>query len=213
MAWRSPRRQDVAPPPVPRDATFASSPSPRALLLDVADVATEERPSLDPATSMRVITSGTRTSIDAAADEAVWSLGSWASPRCWSGSRRPRSDRRAKIRETFRPQDRHVPGGASRVCRHGAARRGRALPAVERRGRLKEDARTRPCTSTPHEAPREPAPRALNADARASSCTAASGVTDEHDAAPLLKHALLLSRLFGAKRELLARLLHAELEV
>ena len=38
------------------------------------------------------------------------------------------------------------------------------------------------------------------------------GVTDEHDAHLLLKHALLLSRLFGCKRGLLARLLHAQLE-
>ena len=37
------------------------------------------------------------------------------------------------------------------------------------------------------------------------------GVTDEHDAHLLLKHALLLSRLFGSKRGLLTRLLHAEL--
>jgi alkylation response protein AidB-like acyl-CoA dehydrogenase len=38
------------------------------------------------------------------------------------------------------------------------------------------------------------------------------GVSDEHDAHLLLKHALLLSRLFGSKRMLLGRLLHARLE-
>jgi len=38
------------------------------------------------------------------------------------------------------------------------------------------------------------------------------GVTDEHDAHLLLKHSLILERLFGSKRALLARLLHAELE-
>ena len=38
------------------------------------------------------------------------------------------------------------------------------------------------------------------------------GVTDEHNAHLLLKHALVLSRLFGSKRELLARLLNAHLE-
>lgn len=38
------------------------------------------------------------------------------------------------------------------------------------------------------------------------------GVTDEHDCHLLLKHALLLSRLFGGKRALLANLLHAKLE-
>jgi alkylation response protein AidB-like acyl-CoA dehydrogenase len=38
------------------------------------------------------------------------------------------------------------------------------------------------------------------------------GVTDEHDCHLLLKHALLLSRLFGGKRALLASLLHAKLE-
>jgi alkylation response protein AidB-like acyl-CoA dehydrogenase len=38
------------------------------------------------------------------------------------------------------------------------------------------------------------------------------GVTDEHDAHLLLKHALLLSRVFGSKRWLLAELLHAKAE-
>ena len=38
------------------------------------------------------------------------------------------------------------------------------------------------------------------------------GVTDEHSAHLLLKHALLLSRLFGTRRSLLGRLLHARLE-
>jgi alkylation response protein AidB-like acyl-CoA dehydrogenase len=38
------------------------------------------------------------------------------------------------------------------------------------------------------------------------------GVTDEHNAHLLLKHTLLLTRLFGAKRPLLGRLLSAQLE-
>jgi alkylation response protein AidB-like acyl-CoA dehydrogenase len=38
------------------------------------------------------------------------------------------------------------------------------------------------------------------------------GVTEEHHAHLLLKHALLLSRLFGGKRSLLSRLIHAELD-
>jgi alkylation response protein AidB-like acyl-CoA dehydrogenase len=38
------------------------------------------------------------------------------------------------------------------------------------------------------------------------------GVTDEHDAHLLMKHAVLLSRLFGSRNALLAGLLHAELE-
>lgn len=38
------------------------------------------------------------------------------------------------------------------------------------------------------------------------------GVTDEHSAHLLLKHALLLSRLFGTRRSLLGRVLHAQLE-
>ena len=36
------------------------------------------------------------------------------------------------------------------------------------------------------------------------------GVTDEHHAHLFLKHALVLAKLFGAKRDLLGRLLHAE---
>jgi alkylation response protein AidB-like acyl-CoA dehydrogenase len=38
------------------------------------------------------------------------------------------------------------------------------------------------------------------------------GVTEEHHAHLLLKHGLVLSRLFGSKRTLLGRLLHAEIE-
>jgi len=38
------------------------------------------------------------------------------------------------------------------------------------------------------------------------------GVTDEHDCHLLLKHAMVLSRVFGSRRDLLARLLHARLE-
>jgi alkylation response protein AidB-like acyl-CoA dehydrogenase len=38
------------------------------------------------------------------------------------------------------------------------------------------------------------------------------GVTDEHHAHLLLKRSLLLGRLFGSKRALLAQLLHAKLE-
>lgn len=38
------------------------------------------------------------------------------------------------------------------------------------------------------------------------------GVTDEHDAHLLMKHAALLSRLFGSRSQLLAGLLHARLE-
>jgi alkylation response protein AidB-like acyl-CoA dehydrogenase len=40
----------------------------------------------------------------------------------------------------------------------------------------------------------------------------AIGVTEEHHAQLLLKHAVLLARLFGSKRSLQARLLHGELE-
>jgi alkylation response protein AidB-like acyl-CoA dehydrogenase len=38
------------------------------------------------------------------------------------------------------------------------------------------------------------------------------GVTDEHDAHLLLKHCMLLTRLFGSKRALLKDLLHAGVE-
>ena len=38
------------------------------------------------------------------------------------------------------------------------------------------------------------------------------GVTDEHHAHLYLKHALVLAKLFGAKRDLLGRLLHAEVD-
>ncbi len=198
-----------------RDATFALVAEPEgALLLDVADVATEERPSLDPATSMRVITSGTPRTVDAAADEAVWSLGQLGVAAMLVGIAEAALDRTvayAKIRETF---GRKI--GTYQAVRHACA--DMALRAEAARcqlwsaaAALKEGREDAPVHL---DAAKHLANRAALANADACiQLHGGIGVTDEHDAHLLLKHALLLSRLFGTKRELLARLLHAELEV
>lgn len=184
-----------------------------ALLLDVTDVATDQRPSLDPATSMRVIVRGTPRTVAAAADEAVWSLGQLGVAAMLVGIAEAALERivaYAKIRETF---GRKI--GTYQAVRHACA--DMALRAEAARCQLwsaaaamkegREDA-------TVHlDAAKHLANRAAVANADACiQLHGGIGVTDEHDAHVLLKHALLLARLFGAKRALLARLLHAELE-
>ena len=197
-----------------RDATLVLVVEPEgALLLDVADVATEERPSLDPATSMRVIVSGTPRTVAAAADEVVWSLGELGVAAQLVGIAEAALDRTvayAKIRETF---GRKI--GTYQAVRHACA--DMALRAEAARCQLWSAAAAlkegREHAPVHLDAAKHLANRAAVANADACiQLHGGIGVTDEHDAHVLLKHALLLSRLFGAKRELLGRLLHAELE-
>lgn len=197
-----------------RDAAFALVVEPEgALLFDLANVVTEDRPSLDPATSMHVIVHGAQRTVAAAAGETVWGLGQLGVAAMLVGIAETALERTvayAKIRETF---GRKI--GTYQAVRHACA--DMALRVEAARCQLWSAAAAmkegRPDAVVHLDAAKHLANRAAAANADACiQLHGGIGVTDEHDAHVLLKHALLLARLFGAKRVLLARLLHAELE-
>ena len=184
-----------------------------ARVLDLTGVATDERPSLDPAITMRVITGGAPRTVETCADDSVWSLGQLGVAAMLTGVAEAALAlivAYAKIRETF---GRKI--GTYQAVRHACA--DMALRAEAARCQLWSAAsalKERRADAAVHlDAAKHVANRAAVANADACiQLHGGIGVTDEHDAHVLLKHALLLARLFGAKRALLARLLHAELE-
>ena len=111
-------------------------------------------------------------------------------------------------------------GGAPPLRRYGRTGRGSAIAAVVCGSSDEGGARRRCGRSRTSSRPTPPLDAAKHLANQAALANADSniqlhggiGVTDEHHAHLLLKHALLLSRLFGGKRSLLTRLLHAELE-
>jgi alkylation response protein AidB-like acyl-CoA dehydrogenase len=171
-----------------------------ARLLDLSQIEMAVRPSLDPATGMRTIVRGSPREVAASSDGDVWRLGQLGVAAMQVGV----SERAleliveyAKVRETF---GRKI--GTYQAVRHPCA--DMALRAEAARCQLWSAAA----------ALRE---RRSNRAAVGNADTdiqlhGAIGVTEEHHAHLLLKHAVLLARLFGSKRSLQARLLHGELE-
>jgi alkylation response protein AidB-like acyl-CoA dehydrogenase len=185
-----------------------------ARLLDVSAIGTTTRPSLDPATGMRTIASGTPPTVAASSNGDVWSLGQLGVAAMLVGvaeSALALIVEYAKVRETF---GRKI--GTYQAVRHACA--DMALRAEAARCQLWSAAaalKERRSDAPAHlDAAKHLANRAavVNADVDIQ-LHGAIGVTEEHHAHLLLKHGLLLARLFGSKRTLLARLLHAELEV
>ena len=185
-----------------------------ARLLDVSAIETSPRPSLDPATGMRTIVRGTPRTIAASSDGDVWSLGQLGVAAMQVGVAETALAlivEYAKVRETF---GRKI--GTYQAVRHACA--DMALRAEAARCQLWSAAaalKERRSDAQAHlDAAQHLANRAavMNADADIQ-LHGGIGVTEEHHAHLLLKHSLLLRRLFGSKRTLLARLLHAELEV
>jgi alkylation response protein AidB-like acyl-CoA dehydrogenase len=185
-----------------------------ARLLDVSGTETAARPSLDPATGMRTIARGTPRTIAVSSDGDVCSLGQLGVAAMQVGVAEAALAlivEYAKVRETF---GRKI--GTYQAVRHVCA--DMALRAEAARCQLWSAAaalKERRSDAQAHlDAAQHLANRAavMNADANIQ-LHGAIGVTEEHHAHVLLKHSLLLSRLFGSKRTLLARLLHAEIEV
>lgn len=183
-------------------------------LLDVSALQTGPRPSLDPATGMRTVVRGTPRAIVTSSDAGVWSLGQLGVAAMQVGVAETALAlivEYAKIRETF---GRKI--GTYQAVRHACADMalrveaarcqlwGAAAAAKEGRS----DARAH-VDAAQHLANRA---AVVNADVNIQ-LHGGIGVTEEHPAHVLLKHGLLLARLFGSKRTLLARLLHAELQV
>jgi alkylation response protein AidB-like acyl-CoA dehydrogenase len=185
-----------------------------ARLLDVSTVETSARPSLDPATGMRAVVGGTPRTVAVSSDGDVWTLGQLGVAAMEVGiaeSALALIVEYAKVRETF---GRKI--GTYQAVRHACA--DMALRGEAARCQLWSAAaalKERRSDAHVHlDAAKHLANRAavMNADVDIQ-LHGAIGVTEEHDAHLLLKHGLLLARLFGSKRTLLPRLLHAELEV
>jgi alkylation response protein AidB-like acyl-CoA dehydrogenase len=183
-------------------------------LLDVSASETGRRPSLDPATGMRTIVGGIPRTVAASSDADVGRLGQLGVAAMQVGvaeSALALIVEYAKVRETF---GRKI--GTYQAVRHPCA--DMALRAEAARCQLWSAAaalRERRSDAQAHlDAAQHLANKAavMNADANIQ-LHGGIGVTEEHHAHLLLKHGLLLARLFGSKRTLLARLLHAELEV
>lgn len=183
-----------------------------AVLYPLAGVTTTARPALDPANSLGVV-STLPDSVERLAGDHVWQFGQLGAAAMLLGVAEAALDLivdYAKIRETF---GRKI--GSWQAVRHPCADLAVRIEAARAQlwyaAAATKEARADAATHL------DVAKHLANCAALAATDTTIQlhggiGVTDEHDAHLLLKHALLLSRLFGAKRALLGRVLHAGLE-
>lgn len=182
-------------------------------LLDMARARLEKRPSLNPAVSTSVLDAPTPPAVAACADPGVGRLGRLGVAAMLVGVAEATLDlvvEYAKIRETF-----GRPIGAYQAVRHPCADMALRVEAARcqlwyaaaamKEGRHDVDAHIDAAKHLANEA------AVTNADVTIQ-LHGGIGVTDEHDAHLFLKHALLLSRVFGSRRVLLARLLEARVE-
>jgi alkylation response protein AidB-like acyl-CoA dehydrogenase len=183
-----------------------------ASLFALAGSRGEERPALDPANSLRVI-SDLPEALESVAGVRPWQLGQLGAAAMLVGIAEAALDlivEYAKVRETF-----GRPIGAYQAVRHACADMAIRMEAARAQlwyaaAALKEGRGDAPVHI-------DAAKHLGNESAMLSTDSniqlhGGIGVTDEHDAHLLLKHALLLTRIFGSKRALLSRLLHARLE-
>jgi alkylation response protein AidB-like acyl-CoA dehydrogenase len=185
-----------------------------ARLLDVSEVETTVRPSLDPATGMRTIVHGTPRTVSVSSNGDVWCLGQLGVAAMQVGVAERALDlivEYAKVRETF---GRKI--GTYQAVRHACA--DMALRGEAARCQLWSAAAAMKEHRSDAQAHLDAAQHLANG--AATMCAdvdiqlhGAIGVTEEHPAHLLLKHSLLLARLFGSRRAVLERLLHAEIEV
>jgi alkylation response protein AidB-like acyl-CoA dehydrogenase len=195
------------------DADYGLSVTPDgAELISLAGAEAIPRAALDPANSMDLVTVLARPTERSDGDH-VWRLGQLGTAAMLVGIAEAALaliTEYAKVRETF---GRKI--GAWQAVRHACADMAVRNEAARSQlwyaaAAMKED---RGDAGVPLDAAQHLANGAALANTDANiQLHGGIGVTDEHDAHLLLKHALLLSRLFGAKRSLLGRLLHAKLE-
>lgn len=195
------------------DAEFALSVSPNGTeLLRLPSSDTMERPALDPANSMHVVNSPL-PAVEKSSNADVFRLGQLGAAAMLVGIAESALDQiveYAKVRETF-----GRPIGSWQAVRHPCADmaiRAEAArsqlwyaAAAMKEGRKDADLHLDAAKHLANQAALE------NTDANIQ-LHGGIGVTDEHGAHLLLKHALVLSRIFGAKRGLLGRLLHGRLD-
>ena len=199
---------------------FGSTDASHALLVEadearlyaMAGLITEPRPALDPANTMRV-TQSLPPPGETRKGPQVWQLGQLGTSAMLVGIAEAALDlivEYAKVRETF---GRKI--GTYQAVRHPCADMAVRVEAARSElwyaaTALKEG---RGDALAHLDAAKHLANLAANGNADANiQLHGGIGVTDEHNAHLLMKHALVLSRLFGSKRSLLARLLNARLE-
>jgi alkylation response protein AidB-like acyl-CoA dehydrogenase len=183
-----------------------------ARLFALAGMVTAPRPALDPANSIR-LANALPSPVETVSGDRAWQLGQLGTAAMLVGIAEATLDLivdYAKVRETF---GRKI--GAWQAVRHPCADMAVRVEAARSElwyaaAALKEG---RSDAGVHLDAAKHLANQAAHANADSNiQLHGGIGVTDEHNAHLLLKHAMLLSRLFGTKRSLLARLLNARLE-
>ncbi len=178
----------------------------------LASITSEALPALDPANSMRRIEQLPDSS-EAFQDTRMWQLGQLGTAAMLVGIAETALDltvEYAKLRETF---GRKI--GSWQAVRHPCA--DMAIRVEAARAQLWYAAAALKEARSDADVHLDAAKHLANqaAVANADNCIqlhGGIGVTEEHNAHLLLKHALLLTRLFGSKRDLLARLLNARVD-
>jgi alkylation response protein AidB-like acyl-CoA dehydrogenase len=195
------------------DARYGLAVSPeRAAIHDLSGAAVEARPALDPANSLAVLDKP-GPAIVTCDGAQVWQFGQVGTAAMMLGLAESALDLivdYAKVRETF-----GKPIGAWQAVRHTCADMAVSIEGARaqlwyaatalKEGRGDAQAHLDAAKHLANEA-------ALFATDSTIQLHGGIGVTDEHNAHLLMKHAALLSRLFGSRNALLAALLHAELE-
>ena len=183
-----------------------------AAVTPLAGIVAETRPSLDPAMSMRLTPDFAPPAAHGDCGH-IWRMGALGTAAMLVGIAEASLDQiveYAKVRETFGKKI-----GSWQAVRHPCADMAVRLEAARSQlwfaaAALKEG---RGDAAVHLDAAKLLANQAAMANADSNiQLHGGIGVTDEHSAHLFLKHALVLSRLFGAKRSLLGRLLHAEVE-
>lgn len=183
-----------------------------ARLTEIDTMSASTRPALDPANSMRV-TPASGAIIAERAGSDVWRLGELGAAAMLIGIAEAALDLindYAKVRETF---GRKI--GSYQAVRHPIANM--ALAAEVARCQLWYAAAAIKESRSDADVHLDAAKHLANQAALANADTCIQlhggiGVTDEHHAHLFLKHAMLIAKLFGSKRALLARLVEARIE-
>ena len=182
-----------------------------AQLTALAGLGAEHRPSLDPSLSMRLVPGFADQS--ATGNNHIWHMGALGTAAMLVGMAEASLDlivEYAKVRETFGKKI-----GSWQAVRHPCADMAVRLEAARSQlwfaaAAMKEG---RADAAVHLDAAKLLANQAAMANADSNmQLHGGIGVTDEHSAHLFLKHALVLSKLFGTKRGLLGRLLYASVE-
>jgi len=183
-----------------------------ANLVALNTLAQVARPSLDPSTSMRACPASTM-SVASRDGDYVWQMGQLATAAQLVGLAEAALDQiveYAKVRETFGKKI-----GSWQAVRH---------PCADMAVRLEAARSQLWFAATAIKEERSDAVVHLDAAKHLANLAAAAntdiniqlhggiGVTDEHHAHLFMKHTLVLIKIFGARRDLLARLLNARVE-